>query len=249
MRSALPVEIRPSESWILIAIVGIISAIVSVAAAQRESSRSREVVARVAPTMRIDLAEKGLRLGDAVYLRLFKEERELEVWVRERDRSYVLFERLPICAWSGRLGPKFREGDMQSPEGFYRVGGSQLNPRSMFHLAFNLGFPNRFDRFHRRTGSALMIHGSCLSAGCYAMTDPVVERLWVLVDAALRRGVRSIPVHVFPFRMTDENMHARRDHEAAPFWRQLLPAFEMFERTSRLPRIRVVRGRYVVVPS
>ena len=65
---------------------------------------------------------------------------------------------IPICRWSGRLGPKLREGDSQAPEGFYTVDAKALNPASRWHRSFNLGFPNAFDRAHDRTGS--LRHGA-----------------------------------------------------------------------------------------
>ena len=81
------------------------------------------------------------------------------------------FATYPICLWSGRLGPKLREGDRQAPEGFYTVSAEQLNPNSRWHRSFSLGFPNAFDQAHGRTGSFIMVHGGCPSIGCYAMTD------------------------------------------------------------------------------
>ena len=90
-----------------------------------------------------DLAAAGLALGDAVHIRIFKAEMRLEVWLRAQGERFAHFRDYEICTFSGELGPKLAEGDQQAPEGFYRVGASQLNPDSRHHLAFNLGFPNR----------------------------------------------------------------------------------------------------------
>src|SRR5215470_1776413 len=117
------------------------------------------------------LAAQGVKLGDPVMLRLFKLESQLELWV-EKDGRFVRFATYPICLWSGRLGPKVREGDRQAPEGFYTVASEQLNPNSSMFRSFNLGFPNAFDQANGRTGSFLMVHGGCASVGCYAVTDP-----------------------------------------------------------------------------
>lgn len=191
------------------------------------------------------LQEKGLKLGDPVYLRIFKGDSEAEIWMKRGPR-FELFATYPICAWSGRLGPKLQEGDRQSPEGFYTIGKGQLNPNSRYHRAFNLGFPNLFDAANNRTGTALMIHGSCASAGCYAMTDPEIDEIWALATAALNAGQERIAVHVFPFRMTDERMAAFAWHPWIGFWRDLKPAYDLFEKTHIPPLIRVCEKRYAV---
>ena len=103
-------------------------------------------------------------------MRIFKREFELEIWLKKGDR-FERFATYPICKWSGRLGPKVRQGDRQAPEGFYTVGGKALNPNSRWYRSFNLGFPNAHDRALRRTGSFIMVHGGCSSIGCYAMTN------------------------------------------------------------------------------
>src|SRR6186997_1560805 len=93
---------------------------------------------------------------------------------------------LPICRWSGQLGPKVREGDRQAPEGFYSVTPAQMNPNSNYYLSFNIGFPNAFDRSLGRTGANLMVHGACSSAGCYSMTDETAGELFSLARDSFR---------------------------------------------------------------
>jgi len=169
------------------------------------SSRSRAAIARGTPDLTRDTAAQGLRFGAPIFIRVFKRSRELEVWIEKAGRFH-LFRTYPICYYSGGLGPKLREGDNQSPEGFYFVTPERLNPASRFHLSFNLGFPNRYDRAHGRTGSYLMVHGDCVSIGCYAITDEKIEEIFALTDAAFRNGQRFFRVHVFPFRMTEEKI-------------------------------------------
>lgn len=204
-----------------------------------------EIRARVGPELEADLAAAGLAFGAPVYLRVFKEERVLEVWVKSGAR-FVVFETHPICNFSGDLGPKLAEGDRQSPEGFYDVGLDALNPNSAYHLSFNLGFPNAYDRGQGRTGSFLMVHGDCRSVGCYAMTDPVIERIYLMVEAALRAGQGSVAVHAFPFRMTDARMAAAQGHRWFGFWESLAPAYRAFEETGVPPEVSVLDGRYGV---
>jgi murein L,D-transpeptidase YafK len=194
------------------------------------------------------LAADGLALGAPIFIRIFKREFELELWMRRGDR-FQRFAVYPICRWSGRLGPKLVEGDGQAPEGFYTVDARALNPASRWHRSFNLGFPNAFDRAHARTGSFVMVHGGCASVGCFAMTDPVVDEIWRLVTAALNAGQKRFQVHVFPFRMTSENLSSRQDRPSAPFWRDLRRGYDVFEATRLPPHIGVCAGRYTVAPA
>jgi murein L,D-transpeptidase YafK len=207
------------------------------------TSRSREAAARVAPALIRDLRAMGLEYGAPIFIRILKEERKLELFV-EGDESYRLFRSYAIVACSGRLGPKLREGDRQAPEGFYFVTPARMNPRSRFHLSFNLGYPNRFDRAHGRTGSALMVHGGKASIGCYAMTDAKIEEIYAMADAALRNGQKYFRVHCFPFRMTAENLRRHRRSKWLPFWKNLKQGYDQFEHTSRPPNARVRRGKY-----
>jgi murein L,D-transpeptidase YafK len=189
------------------------------------------------------LAADGLTLGAPVFIRIFKREFELELWM-QKDKAFQRFAVYPICRWSGRLGPKLVEGDAQAPEGFYTVDSKALNPASRWHRSFNLGFPNAYDRGHQRTGSFIMVHGGCSSIGCFAMTDPVVDEVWRLVTAALAKGQSRFQVQVFPFRMTAENL-AKRQHERwLPFWQNLKRGHDLFEQTHVPPRVSVCRGSY-----
>lgn len=190
------------------------------------------------------LTAHGAKLGVPIYVRIFKLESELELWV-EKDGRYVRFATYPICLWSGRLGPKLKEGDRQAPEGFYTVAAEQLNPNSRWHRSFNLGFPNAFDQAHGRYGSFLMVHGGCTSIGCFAMTDPVVDEIWQFVTAALDQGQARFPVHVFPFRMTDRNVKARKGNRWGSFWADLKKGYDMFEASHVPPVVSVCKGSYV----
>jgi murein L,D-transpeptidase YafK len=212
--------------------------------------RSGEKLPGTPDLARLDerLAAHGVKLGVPVVLRIFKLDSELELWV-EKDGRFVRFATYPICLWSGRLGPKLKEGDKQAPEGFYTVASDQLNPDSRWHRALNLGFPNAFDRSQGRYGSFLMVHGGCSSIGCYAMTDPVVDELWQFVTAALEQGQARVPVHVFPFRMTDRNLAARKGQRWGSFWTDLKRGYDMFEASHLPPVVSVCKARYVFEPG
>ncbi len=209
------------------------------------STLSREICERLTPQLEMELSEKNLRLGAPVFIRIFKEENLLELWLKERDQ-YQLFKTYTICDYSGELGPKLKEGDRQSPEGFYTVTPEQLNPWSQFHLSFNLGFPNEYDRAHQRSGSALMVHGRCSSVGCFAMTDFRMEEIYTLVEAALQQGQNSFSVHSFPFRMTWENLARHQDSPWIAFWENLKQGYDAFETHHLPPLIMVEDRRYVI---
>ena len=214
----------------------------------RTTPRSRAAVTAHTPELSEALAAIGHELGDPVYLRMTKEPAQLTAYVANEDGVYEPFRSWPVCAVSGKLGPKLEEGDLQAPEGFYSVAPGQMNPSSDFHLSFNLGYPNAFDRANGRTGSYLMVHGDCVSVGCYAMTDKAIEEIWTLMQAALDGGESSVPVHIFPFPMTAANLQRHADDPNAPFWRMLAPAWTDFDETGRVPDVRVADGAYEVQP-
>jgi murein L,D-transpeptidase YafK len=192
------------------------------------------------------LAKKGMRQEAPIFVRIFKEESELEIWKRMDDGRYEHFKTYPICAWSGTLGPKLKQGDKQAPEGFYTVTPGLMNPNSQFHLAFNLGFPNAFDKANGRTGSALMVHGKCTSAGCFAMTDALIEEIYILAREAFQGGQTAFHVHAFPFRMTEENMKRHAKSEWYGFWRQLKAGYDAFEFFRVPPKVAICSRQYLV---
>jgi murein L,D-transpeptidase YafK len=191
------------------------------------------------------LAENASRAGSPIMLRIFKAESELELWVLADDR-FQLFATYPICFWSGNLGPKEREGDHQAPEGFYSVGAGQLHMTGRRPRSFNIGFPNALDRAFGRTGSYILVHGGCTSVGCFAMTDPWMAEIYEITERALSQGQAQIPVHIFPFRMTDANIAAQVDSKWYGFWRNLKEGYDAFETSQTPPRISVCHTRYVV---
>ncbi|WP_072396388.1 murein L,D-transpeptidase family protein [Hyphomicrobium sp. CS1GBMeth3] len=192
------------------------------------------------------IGKKGMQAGAPIFVRIFKEESELEVWKMRDDGRFYHFKTYPICNWSGDLGPKIKEGDKQAPEGFYTIAQTQMNPNSKFYLAFNLGYPNAYDRAHGRTGQALMIHGKCKSAGCYAMTDALAEEIYALARDAFRSGQQSFEVHAFPFRMTQEKLDRFKKHQWYSFWKTLKEGYDFFEANRIPPAIAVCERRYVV---
>jgi len=191
------------------------------------------------------LAALGVAAGDPVFIRIFKAESELELWMRKGD-GLVLLATYPICHWSGGLGPKLIEGDRQTPEGFYTINKRRLHRAGRWPRSLDLGYPNDHDRALRRSGSYILVHGGCSSIGCFAMTNEVMAEIYGLAEQALVAGQQNIHVHVFPFRMTEQRLAAAGDHPWAAFWQSLKPAYDLFEANRRPPRIGVCESRYVV---
>ena len=210
-----------------------------------EMKRINEVRSRVMPRLKEELRSHRLELGDPVFIRIFKESREAEVWLKPHNESqFKHWRTFPIVAMSGKLGPKLVEGDAQTPEGFYEVNTRALNPNSAFHLSFNIGYPNEFDRNHNRTGSWIMMHGGQASVGCFAMSDPSIEEIYLIAEAALQHGQPLFAVHVFPFRMTEERMRTATTSEWLPFWENLREGYLKFEDTRVPPVVRADGDRY-----
>ncbi len=117
-----------------------------------------------------------------------------------------------------------------------------MNPNSSYHLSFNLGFPNAYDQLHQRTGSFLMVHGKCVSIGCYAMTDASIEEIYLIIEATLSNGGKDVPVHAFPFRMTSKRLSKEQDNAWFGYWANLKAGYDLFE-IERVPPIISVVGR------
>ncbi len=213
----------------------------SMASPVPESRLSTSVVERHTQRLGEEFTALGLELGAPIFMRIFKEEYALELWVWAQDQ-FQLFKTYAICTYSGALGPKRREGDNQAPEGFYFVNAGRMNPYSQYHLSINLGFPNRYDRSRDYTGSYLMVHGACVSIGCYAMTDPVIEEIWTIAQATLEGGSPFFRVHAFPFRMTEANMARYADHPEIAFWRNLKEGYDAFDHSHQAVDV-TIRGR------
>lgn len=191
------------------------------------------------------MAVKNLKRGLPIFIRIFKKSSELELWMKKGGK-FVYVKTYPICKWSGDLGPKLKQGDHQSPEGFYKVAKHQLNPNSQYHLSFNLGYPNQYDRAHKRTGDFLMVHGNCVSVGCYAITDAGISEVYKLAEVALNNGQKKFEVHVFPFRLNEVNLRDYESHQWHSFWLSLKPVYDWFEINKTLPIIKLENKNYII---
>jgi murein L,D-transpeptidase YafK len=159
--------------------------------------------------------------------------------------SPVLLRAFKMCRWSGQLGPKRREGDRQVPEGFYAITPGKMNPNSNYYLSFDIGYPNAYDRAHGGTGSLIMVHGACSSAGCFSMTDEQIAEIYAITREAFGGGQQAIQMQSMPFRMTPENLAKHRFDPNMSFWRQIKEGSDHFEVTHREPQVAVCGSRYV----
>jgi murein L,D-transpeptidase YafK len=192
-----------------------------------------------------EMKAKGMTRTSPVMARIFKEEGKLEIWKQKGNGRYDIIASYNICKWSGKLGPKYIEGDRQAPEGFYTVRPAQMNPNSSYHLAFNIGYPNAYDRANGRSGQHLMVHGACSSSGCYAVTDAQIEEIYAFGRDAFRGGQTEFQIQAFPFRMTAANMARYRNDPNFEFWKMLKEGYDQFEVTKVPPKVDVCEKRYV----
>ena len=190
-----------------------------------------------------------------VYIRSFKYDQLMEVWVKEDDkRSFRLFKTYSLCMQSGTMGPKRKEGDQQIPEGFYYI--NEFNPNSNYHLSLGLNYPNASDQLlcdSLRPGGEIYIHGNCVSVGCLAINDVPIEELYIMATYAKANGQDFIPVHVFPVRYDNkESMdylaRSTKDNQALQkFALNLKEAFDYFEEKKKLPVILInKKGQYII---
>ena len=189
------------------------------------------------------MRSKGTKSTDPLFIRIFKQESELEVWKQNRVGKYVLLKTYAMCRWSGDLGPKKAEGDRQSPEGIYEVTLPRLNPNSQYYLSFDLGYPNKLERARGYTGTALMVHGACSSSGCFAITDDQIGEVYALAREALRAGQPAIQVQSLPFRMTPRNLALHKSNANFNFWLDLKEASTRFDVLQEPPDFGFCEGR------
>lgn len=235
------------SAWRGIAIAAVATATVMLAAAPA-SAADKPSTKPLEPDTALFLQSKGIAPDSALYIRIFKEESELEVWKARPGGRFVHIKTYPICNWSGKLGPKQSLGDHMAPEGFYSLGHDSLKPDSTYHLALNIGYPNALDKALGRTGDFIMVHGKCVSVGCFAMTDDLIEEIYAFVRDSTAGGETRVPLHIFPFRMTAKNILAHNDHPALPTWTPLKEAYDDFSTSRMPPRVAICSKRYIVNP-
>lgn len=199
------------------------------------------------------LTAMGVDTGSlAIFIRGFKQEAQLEVWVKsDKNAAYQLYETYPICASSGTLGPKRCQGDGQVPEGFYHV--NVFNPFSNYLLSLGVSYPNASDNYFgckRDRGGAIMIHGNCVTIGCIPITDDKIREVYVLAVEARNAGQQVIPIHLFPARLNKEKLEALKkeypDKATQVLWDNLKEGYDKFESNKLVPEVSInATGKYL----
>ncbi len=222
----------------------------------KSSSRMTAGVSKTEDTLRKQFEQKKLAWPpEEMYVRSFKYDRELEVWVKgDSKEAFKLFKTYRVCMQSGTIGPKRLEGDYQMPEGFYYI--NEFNPNSNYHLALGLNYPNASDKMLsdvQRPGNDIYIHGGCVSTGCIAISDKPIEELYVLANYTKDNGQDFIPVHVFPVKYNVKKSFeylaqaTKANQPLQHFAVTLKAAYDYFEDKKQLPLIMVnKKGEYIV---
>jgi murein L,D-transpeptidase YafK len=211
--------------------------------------RIRQARERATPLLEAKFKAKKLNYPPAeIYLRAFKDERLLELWAaKSAGKPMTLVHAYPVAGQSGKLGPKRREGDRQVPEGFYEI--DRFNPASKFWLSLGINYPNASDRIlsdKAKPGGDIFIHGDNRSIGCLAMTDPVIEEIYVAALDARKSGQKRIRVDIFPSR--NPGNLSTKSSEMKKLWLSLQAGLNQFESAKRPPKFKVATdGGYVVL--
>jgi murein L,D-transpeptidase YafK len=219
-----------------------------------EYPRVRQAYGEKADKVKAFLADKSIdRSTLNIFIRAFKTEKIVEIWGKNAtDEKYQLVTTYDICKNSGDLGPKRREGDYQVPEGFYYI--DRFNPKSTYHLSLGLNYPNASDKIlsdKDAPGSDIFIHGKCVTVGCLPMTDDKMNEIYLFAELAKRSGQEKIPVHIFPFKMTEANIlkygnMTKRYDSYIDFWENLKGGYDYFEENRVVPSVKVDgEGKYV----
>lgn len=223
---------------------------------QRSFPRISEALKRKEDTLMKQFREKKFEWpAKNIYLRSFKYDSELEVWIKaDHTDQYRLFKTYKVCALAGTLGPKRMQGDYQVPEGFYYI--NEFNPKSAYHLSLGLNYPNISDRIlgdSLQPGGDIYIHGKCVTTGCIPILDQQIEELYILALHAKNEGQDFIPVHIFPIQFKNPKSAAylakylKEFPEYAVMASELKRAYQYFEKTKKLPMVMVDgKGDYLI---
>lgn len=217
---------------------------------QKQYSRVKTAYQEKEQIVKQKLEKVGVTGSYDLFIRAFKSEKVLEVWVKAKGQTlFVHLCDYSICSNSGDLGPKRKQGDCQTPEGFYHI--DRFNPASSFYLSLGVSYPNSSDKIlcaKGNPGGDIFIHGNCVTIGCIPLTDDIIKELYILAIEAKSNGQSKIPVHIFPFRMSEENRaaYSLQYAEHTDFWKNLQEGYDFFEQHKSLPSVTVdAKGKYL----
>jgi murein L,D-transpeptidase YafK len=218
---------------------------------QKKHAKVKTAYAEKWTSLKTELSQQSINTNlFSVFFRVFKQEELFEVWVKDNTTStFKLLKNYKICASSGDLGPKRKEGDMQVPEGFYNI--NIFNPFSSYYLSLGVSYPNAADKYFsdkKSPGGAIMVHGNCVTIGCIPLTDDVIKEVYVLAVEAKANGQSNIPIHIFPCKLNETQLKTICETNAThqKFWTNLKTGFDYFESHKKLPTISVDKQGYYV---
>lgn len=218
---------------------------------QMKFERVEKAYAEKWETLKKSIRAAGYGNDFSMLINAYKAEGKLEVWLKSKsDKTYSLFRTYDFCAHSGTLGPKVAEGDGQTPEGFYYI--NVFNPLSSFYLSLGVNYPNAVDLARtgqdRKPGNDIYIHGNCVTVGCIPVTDEKIKEIYILAVEARNSGQDTIPVNIYPFKMTAGNMkkYTAQFPEQLRFWKTLQPAYLAFKKYKTQGNIEEVKGNYLL---
>jgi murein L,D-transpeptidase YafK len=162
----------------------------------------------------------------AVVLRIFKQERELEIWGKdETSKAMSLIRIVPICAMDFDPGPKTHQGDGKTPEGFYTLQPSYSSSNWWMWMDLSDGhidergkpgkgscfkmcidYPNSLDAARTRAvgfsdpGGKICMHGNCVSAGCASFANRDFLPVFAFAMHHNKAKYGPVQLHIFPFR-------------------------------------------------
>ncbi len=222
---------------------------------QKEYPRARAAYDDKGDFIEKTLSNKDLKANKLrLYLRAFKEEKEIEVWAKNStDKKYQKLITYEVCATSGDIGPKRKQGDLQIPEGMYHI--NRFNPNSNYHLSMGINYPNPSDKIlgeKNKLGGDIFIHGNCVTIGCLPITDDKIKELYILCVEAKNSGQNTIPVTIFPSRLTDAKLKSLKEvyktqKDDVALWKELKMVYDLFNENKELPTIGFLdSGRHTV---
>ncbi len=154
------------------------------------------------------IAFLGLSLTACAKMRGYDGPQVTSIQVHKADRKMYLLhgtkvlETFRVKLGGNPIGPKQFEGDGKSPEGAYFI--THRNPNSAYHLSLGISYPNKDDRAFaaangKRPGGDIFIHGGPQklfvggdwTAGCIAVTDSQIEKIYAMVDP-------GTPIYIYP---------------------------------------------------
>lgn len=222
-------------------------------AEQKKFQRVRATITEKQDTLKQKLRQHHLTLDNlTILLVAYKDNDLLDVYAKSKqETTFKKIISYDVCSRSGQLGPKRMQGDGQVPEGFYHI--DRFNPTSNFYLSLGINYPNLADKRKSKAsnlGGDIFIHGSCVTIGCLPMTDNSIKEIYLLAVHAKNNGQLKIPVYVFPFNMTDQNMitykaRYKDSKELLTFWDNLKMGYDKFILDSKELNIKVAeQGDY-----